>query len=144
MLSTVRTRVSWRPLRQRNPSTDGKTRQRKAEERNCCQVMVSAEVVAGVEPTETGQNAETDSDRREATGEGQRGPDMESVLCDFSCSRPGEEYAGCYRGRGCRFVGGHQLDLRRDSENCGDTVSRKVVSTDGSLTARSARGLFAI
>jgi hypothetical protein len=30
---------------------------------------MSVEIVVGVEPTETGQNAETDSDRGEATGE---------------------------------------------------------------------------
>ncbi len=99
-------RKRWRQLRQRNPGTDGNTRQSEADERDCGPVVVSV-IVVGVELTATDQNAETDSNRGEATGERQRRPDFESVLCDFLCSRPGEEDAGCYRGRGCRSVGGN-------------------------------------
>lgn len=133
----ARTRVDWRRLRQRNPGTDGDTHQREADERDSCPVVVSVKVVVGVEPTEAGQNAETDSDRGQAASERQRRPDFESVLCDFSTSRPGEEDAGCYRGRGCRFVGGHRLEFRRDSENCGDAVPRSVVNTAGKSFAYS-------
>lgn len=129
MSDVTRTQIDWHRLRQRNPGTDGETRQCEADERDCCPVVMSVKIVVGVEPT-TGQNAEADSDRGEATGERQCRPDFESVLCDFSCGRSDEEDAGRYRGRGCRFVGGHQLDFRRNSENCGDAVPRTVVSTE--------------
>jgi hypothetical protein len=55
------------------------------------------------------------------------------VLCDFSCSRPSEKDASCYRGRGCRFVGGHQLDFQRKSEKCDGAVPRTVVRTGYTL-----------
>jgi hypothetical protein len=54
------------------------------------------------------------------------------VLCDFSCSRPGEKDASCYRGRSCRFVGGHRLSIQRASKNSGDAVPRTVISTGDS------------
>ncbi|MEF8979793.1 MAG: hypothetical protein V5A39_13140 [Haloarculaceae archaeon] len=60
--------------------------------------MVCVEIVTRVEFTEVCQSAKTDSDRGEPASERQRRPDFESVLCDFSCSCPGEEDAGCYFG----------------------------------------------
>jgi len=45
----ARTRVGWRRLRQRNPGTDGDTRQRGTHQRDCYPVVVSIEIVVGVE-----------------------------------------------------------------------------------------------
>jgi len=64
---------------------------------------------------------------RETTYECQCCPEFESVPCDFSCSRPGEEDASCYRGRGCRLVGGHRMIFRHHAENRGGANPRTVV-----------------
>jgi hypothetical protein len=51
--------------------------------------------ILGIEATEAGKNAETDGYRREAASERKCRPNFKSMLCDRSCSRPGEKHAGC-------------------------------------------------
>jgi hypothetical protein len=68
-LSDVARRVSGRRLRQCESGTDGDTRQREADERDCRPVAIA--VGGGVEPAEAGRNAEPDSDRGQAASESQ-------------------------------------------------------------------------